>query len=132
MKTANNKTTQKQVNAGVKQLNEEYSNLFGCIKAILALKEGKSELKEAQHICRVLGLRTRKDVDTVATKVLQHYPLQGIDAATGKPVAFERVTKRTTETKQAERITRPISRWTIRKVFACLRVIEGTKQIETL
>ena len=61
MKTNNNNnTTQKQINVGVKQLNEEYSNLFGCVKAILALKEGKSELKEAQHICRVLGLRTRK------------------------------------------------------------------------
>lgn len=132
MNATNNNTTQKQVNAGVKQLNAEFSNLFGCLKAIAALKEGKSDLKEAQHLCRVLGLKSKKDVDNAATKVLTHYPLQGLDTNTKKMVAFERVTKRTAESKTAEKVVRPITKWTIKKVFACVRVIEGTKQVEVL
>lgn len=132
MKTNNNNTTKKQINAGVKELNQEYSNLFGCLKAIVALKDGKSELKDAQHLCKVLGLKSKKDVDNAATKVLTHYPLQGLDANTKKMVAFERVTKRTAESKTAEKVVRPITKWTIKKVFACVRVIEGTKQIEVL
>lgn len=125
MKANNNITTQKQLNEIAKWYNQEYTNIYGCLRAMLC----DNAPKEAKDVLRKLGLKTRKDVDNVARLVIENQPI--ISRTTDNEIIpMERVKKRATTT--TETIERPITKWTFRKVLNCIRVIEGTKTQITL
>lgn len=138
MNTTTNKDsamTQKEINLASSQLNKEFSNLFGCLKAMVALKDSTSkdtDIEAAKKALKVLGLNTKKDVEVVAGKVLANYPLQGVDINSDKIIAFEVVTKRKPETKESYKVTQPVTKWTFKKVLKAVRVMQGTKEITKL
>ena len=125
MKTNNTTTTQKQLNGIAKWYNQEYSNIYGCLRAMLC----DNAPKEAKDVLRKLGLKTRKDVDNVARLVIENQPIIARNSD-NEIIAMERTKKRTTTT--TETIEKPITKWTFRKVLNCVRVIEGTKKQITL
>lgn len=125
MKTNNNTTTQKQLNEIAKWYNQEYSNIYGCLRAMLC-ENAPSEVKT---ILRKLGLKSRKDVDNVAKLVIENQPIVA-RTTDNEIIPIERVKKRTTTT--TETIEKPITKWTFKKILNCVRVIEGTKTQITL
>lgn len=122
--TNNGTFTQKALNECAKWYNQEYANIYGCLRAMLAMNERAP--KDVKNALKVLGLTDRKKVDIVADLVRNNQPIVATDI-NGNIVPIERVTKRVTETKETIRIERPIERWTFKKVLNAIRVIEGTK-----
>lgn len=124
MKTTNT-TTQKQINAVASWYNKEYTNIYGCLRAMLC----DDAPAEAKAMLRTLGLRSKKDVDNVAKLVIENQPIIAVDSD-NNIIAMERAKKRTTTSVEA--IERPITRWTFKKILNSIRIIEGTKKQITL
>ena len=124
--TTNNGTfTQKALSECARWYNAEYANIYGCLRAMLALNDKAP--KDVKNALKVLGLTDRKKVDIVADLVRNNQPIVAIDT-NGNVVPFERVTKRVAETKETIKIERPIEKWNFRKVLNAIRVIQGTKE----
>lgn len=124
-KNNNGNFTQKQINECAKWYNQEYSNIFGCLRAMLALKDkAPVEIKNALN---VLQLKDKKCVDMVAKLVMNNNPVVATDKD-GNLIPFEYVTRVKTETKERTKVLQPISRWTFKKVLNTIRVIQGTKE----
>lgn len=120
----NGNFTQKQLNECAKWYNQEYSNIYGCLRAMLSLNEkAPNEVREA---IKILGLTDKKKVDLVAELVMNNQPIVATDT-NGKIIPFEKVTKKHTETKESYKVEQPITKWTFKKVLNCIRVIQGTK-----
>lgn len=124
MKTTN-KTTQKEITAAASWYNKEYTNIYGCLRAMLC----DNAPAEVRAVVYKLGLRSKKHVDIVAQRVIENQPLIARDAD-NNIIAMERVKKRTTIS--TETVERPITRWTFRKVLQAIRIMEGTKEQITL
>lgn len=124
MKTTNT-TTQKQINAVAAWYNKEYTNIYGCLRAMLC----DDAPSEAKALLRTLGLRSKKDVDNVAKLVIENQPFIAIDSD-NNIIAMELSKKRTTT--NIETIEKPITRWTFKKILNSIRIIEGTKKQITL
>lgn len=125
MKATTTTTTQKQINEVASWYNKEYTNIYGCLRAMLC----EDAPSGAKAMLRKLGLRSRKDVDSVARYVIENQPIIALDGD-NNIIAMERAKKRTTTT--IETIEKPITRWTFKKILNCIRVIEGTKKQITL